>query len=101
MKQIINGKMYNTSTAQEICENSDGNGRGDFNFFEERLYKKKTGEFFLAGEGGPASKYRRASGNGYSGGSKIITLSEEGARAWLESAADSDLYEATFGEVAE
>jgi len=58
MKKIINGKRYDTETAQLIGSASYSN-RTDFRFWSEELYRKKTGEFFLYGEGGPASKVDR------------------------------------------
>lgn len=50
MKKIINGKKYDTESAQEICSRSSGH-YGDFHRVAETLYRKKTGEFFLYGEG--------------------------------------------------
>lgn len=40
MKQIINGKLYNTETASYI-----GSNRSDFHYFEEELYRKKQRNF--------------------------------------------------------
>lgn len=53
MKKIIDGKMYNTETAKE-CGTWDNCEYG-FNRVEETLYRKKTGEFFIHGEGGANS----------------------------------------------
>ena len=58
MKQVINGKFYNTETAQEICSYQYGYPR-DFDYILEELYRKKNGEFFLHTCGGPASRYHR------------------------------------------
>lgn len=41
MRKIINDKMYDTETAEKIATHS-----------VEVLYKKKTGEYFLARKGG-------------------------------------------------
>ena len=39
------------------------------------MYQKRTGEFFLFGRGGPASKYAQAQkNNGWSNGEKLIPL---------------------------
>ena len=57
MKKIINGKMYNTETAKEIGSWNNGRYRSDFYYVGETLYKKKTGELFVFGEGGAASRY--------------------------------------------
>ena len=55
MKKIINHKMYNTETAERLASSSNGYGYDDFRYMEEQLYRKKTGEFFLYGEGGALS----------------------------------------------
>ena len=101
MRTILNGKKYDTETAKEI--GSDGEGyRNDFRFFQETLYRKKTGEFFLYGEGGAMSRYAKSSGdNSWGYGEKIIPLSEKDAKAWAEKALSVEDYEALFGEVAE
>lgn len=62
MKKIIRGLMYNTETAKEMGWWSNGYSCNDFSYEEEHLYKKRTGEFFIYGWGGPKSKYARATG---------------------------------------
>ena len=62
MKKIINGKKYDTDTAQELASWDNGGGWRDFHHCEETLYRKKTGEFFLFGEGGPMTKYAVSTG---------------------------------------
>ncbi len=100
MRRIINGKKYDTETAELMAEYKISNRR-DFNFLEEELYRKKTGEFFLYGEGGANSKYREEVAlNEWSGGEAITPLSEDEAKRWVEAYAD-DEYEAIFGEVEE
>lgn len=101
MKQIINGKKYNTETAEIIDSWNNGLGSNDFNNLSETLYKKKTGEFFLEGEGGAATKYSVYSGNWSSGSSKIIPLTENEVREWLEEYSNAEIYEKLFGEIAE
>lgn len=101
MKKIINNKRYDTDTAREIGEYSYMNRR-DFAYFCETLYCKRTGEYFIYGEGGPASKYAETVGqNEWCGGERIIPMSYEKARAWAERHLDADDYEKEFGEVAE
>lgn len=100
MKKIINGKMYNTEIAKEIATWNNSYNRGDFNYCEETLYKKKTGEYFLYGEGGALSRYARSCGSsGSCGGSEFIPFSKTEAKEWMESNADADDYIAEFGEV--
>lgn len=102
MKQIINGRMYNTETAKEVGNYSSYGGWRDFSHYEESLYKKKTGEFFLYGEGGPMTEYAVPEGlNCWSGGSKIIPLTLDEAKTWAEKNLDADEYIEIFGEVEE
>lgn len=102
MKKIIDGKVYNTDTAKELASWSSPGGCRDFSHYEETLYQKRTGEFFLYGLGGPMTKYAVSAGqNSWSGGSKIIPLSWDAARDWAEKHLDADDYEAIFGEISE
>ena len=102
MKKIINGKLYDTETATRIASKSHGQGRRDFSYYEETLYRKRTGEYFLYGEGGPMSRYSVSRGlNEWSGGEKIIPLNFEKAREWGEENMDADDYQAEFGEIVE
>ena len=98
MKQIIGGKMYNTDTAEYLGDCSYSYP-GDFYYYEEELYRKKTGEFFLAGKGGPRSKYARScDGHGWSDGKKIIPITEDEARSWVEANSSIDDYICIFGD---
>lgn len=102
MKKIISGKVYDTDTAALKGEYSNGGNWRDFNHLEESLYLKRTGEFFLHGEGGPLTKYsERVDGNSWSGGSQIIPLSFREAREWAEEHLNADQYEGIFGKVEE
>lgn len=102
MKKIINGKLYNTETAQEVSSYSTNDSWSDFSHVEETLYKKRTGEYFLFGEGGPASKYaRRVESNSWSSGSAIIPLSYDDAKQWAGNHMDADDYMKEFGPVTE
>lgn len=102
MKKVINGKMYSTETATCVASWDNGRGCGDFNYIEESLYKKTTGEFFLHGEGGANTRYSRSCGsNSWCGGERIEPMSEKEAREWTEDHCSGDVYVEIFGEVAE
>jgi len=97
MKKIIGGKRYNTNTAK-ILGSAGYSHPGDFAFWVEYLYQKKTGEFFLHGTGGPMSKYaRRVSLNEWTGGEEIIPLSLEEAQKWAEKHLEVKEFELIFG----
>ena len=102
MKKIINNKMYNTETATHIESISYGRNRRDYSYYEESLYRKKTGEFFLYGSGGPASKYRKeVAPHSWESGEDIIPVTLEEVKRWCEMYISPDYYEEVFGPVEE
>ena len=101
MKKIINGKLYDTETARQVGAYSYGEGR-DFSAYGENLYRKRTGEYFLYGEGGPMTRYASHKGdNSWGWGEEISPLTLDAARQWAEKHMDADAYQAEFGPVAE
>lgn len=99
--KIINGRRYDTERAKEVGYNEHGY-KSDYNWCMETLYQKRTGEFFLHGEGHAASRYRVAINyNTYGPGSKIMPLTLAEAQEWAEQNLDVSEYEAIFGEVGE
>lgn len=100
MKKIIGGKRYDTDKAELIGSTSYGGGPRDFHHWSEELYRKRTGEFFLYGEGGPSSKYSvQVELNSWSGGERITPLTYDEAKEWVEKYLDADKYEELFGVV--
>jgi len=100
MRKIISNKMYDTETAKLLATGYSSNHMpGDFAYWTEELYRKRTGEYFLHGEGGPMSRYRRQiETNNWAGGEKIIPLSYDTAREWAERELSADEYIRLFGE---
>jgi len=99
VKRIIEGRMYNTETAKLLAGGSNGLPRNDFYYWEEDLYRTKSGAYFLHGRGGPASRYAVSSGqNSWSGGQQIIPLPAEQAREWAEEMLTAEEYAEIFGE---
>lgn len=102
MVKIINGKKYSTETAEREGFYSNSPGRNDFHWVEESLFKKRTGEFFLFCEGGPASIYCTwIDSHNRTSGDKIIPMTFEEARRWAEEHLEAEEYEEIFGEVEE
>lgn len=100
MKKIISGKRYDTEKAQEIGDAWHGGGPRDFHYYRETLYRKRTGEFFLYGTGNAASKYSRKVGiNEWAGDERLVPLTYDEAREWVEKELDADTYEELFGVV--
>lgn len=84
MRKIIDGKLYDTETAMEVGSSSHG-CQIDFNYYEETLYRKRNGEYFLAGYGNALSKYRVQVGvDRWDSGSAIFRMSFDEARKWAE-----------------
>ena len=97
MKKVIGGKVYDTATARELGYYEYSN-RGDFGYYREVLYQKRTGEFFLYGEGGGASRYaQRVEQSGWGWGERVIPLAIDAAREWVEKHLDGEDYERIFG----
>ena len=84
MKKIISNKVYDTNTAQKLGDWDNGHYTNDFAYCAETLYRKKTGEYFLHGEGHALSKYASHSGNSSGWGEKIIPMSYTEAQTWAE-----------------
>lgn len=102
MKKIINGRVYDTDTAKELGSWDNGLGSGDFAVEIETLYRKRTGEYFIYGWGGPASRYARQVGqSAWAAGERIMPLSYDDAREWAESHLEADDYIAIFGDPGE
>ena len=99
MKRVINGKLYNTDTAVELaCY--EANATDSLNYITERLYRKRTGEYFIHGEGGARTRYAAATSDGWNrGGEAIFPLSVDEARAWAEEHLPCDEFERILGAV--
>lgn len=101
MKRIIDGKLYNTDTAEFIGEASNTWRVSDYSYYHEELYRTKKGSFFLYGKGNGASKYRSYEGDGFGPGEKIVPCSVEDAKHWVENHMSPEDYEEVFGAVEE
>lgn len=96
MKRIINGKVYNTETSQCIA-GYDVNAADGLDYFSETLYRKKTGEYFLLGEGGARTIYAvHTEDYNWKGGSKIIPMTPDVAREWAEEHLSAEKYAEIF-----
>ena len=88
MRFIKNGRAYDTKTADEIYEISGGGEfPSDVCYWQTRLCRKKTGEFFLA-----FWPSIRSGDNNY-----VRPVSEKEAKCWLENNAPGNVYEEIFG----
>lgn len=95
MKKIIGGKKYDTDTAKRVGSFESGY-IGDFEWRNETLYQKATGEFFLAGKGGAKTRWASRAIDGYSSGEGILPLTLDEAREWAEEHLPVDEVEKLF-----
>lgn len=99
MKAIINGLRYDTAKAIKIGSACSSGGRSSSRWWDETLYRTpRSGRYFLAGEGGPASRWATSLGvgQGWNEGSGIRPLDEASAREWAEEYLSADEVEAGF-----
>lgn len=101
MKQIINGKTYNTDTALEVGYYWNGLGDSDFSNISEKLYKTPRGAWFLVGVGGAMTKYSCPCGNLTGGGGGIFPLTRAEALKWMETHGETEAIEMHFADVIE
>ena len=96
-KKVIGGKLYDTRKAKLIGVYANLNDDTDTSYYCECLYKKRTGEYFLYGTGGPLTKYAESLGGNLWGlGNIIIPLSYEEAKEFAEKNLMADIYESEF-----
>lgn len=101
MKQVIEGKIYNTDTATEVASYCYGNP-GDFEYEAETLYLTGKGNWFLYGEGGAKSKYSVSTGqNWWSGSNSIMPLTADQTKKWLEEHKQTEALLLHFGAILE
>jgi hypothetical protein len=105
MKAIINGKRFNSDTAIKIGEGGShwNVSRTDFSFWEATLYRTpRSGAYFLAGKGGPMTRWAKSAGNNsYTGSSGILPLARAEALEWAEKYLSPEEIEHGFSEVLE
>ena len=86
MRKLIDGKLYDTTTAEMIHGWDNGFPGSDFKSCSETLYRTKKGAWFLHGEGGPMSQYARSIDNNAMGfGEQIQPMDKDEVITWLES----------------
>jgi hypothetical protein len=97
MRKIIDGKIYDTNTAQKLCDIGNDEGQSQFTYDWTYLYRSPKGAFFIAGEGGPRSRWGERTSHGIGGGEGLKLVTEAEARELFELHGDPDLYEQVFG----
>ena len=101
MREIINGKLYDTDTATRIWKHEYGIP-GDDEYFSETLYQKESGELFLYGEGGAKSPYsEEVEDRLWEPGAAIISEQAFNAKEWVSRFCDASTYIKLFSPVPE
>ena len=104
MKSIINGKRYDTENAIKIGGADSGGSYTDFNHWWAELYRTpRSGRYFLAGQGGPMTRWARSvdCGNSRTGSEAIFEMTNAEALAWAEEYLETSDIEEHFAEVIE
>lgn len=84
MRQIIDRKVYDTNTAEQIGKHGSIVDKQDFHALAETLYKDTDGEYFLHCQGGAATQYATQTTDGTTYGEEIQVLTIEEALNWCE-----------------
>lgn len=96
MRKVIDRHLYDTDKARKLgkWETPDGYS---LDYIKETLYRTRSGQYFLHGYGGAATKYAQSLGlNSWGDGEQIIPLTEEIARIWAEQHLTPKAYEKAF-----
>ena len=87
MRKVIQGLIYNTDTAAEVCRVPCSLARTDFGWHRTTLYRTPRGRFFVAGEGGPLSRWgEKVAGNNWVAGSGLQAIGQAEACELMEAA---------------
>lgn len=92
MKKIIAGKKYDTDTATLVAACQNLSDETNIDYQHKALYKKRTGEYFVAVTGCERFRDRL---------SEVIPVSYDEARSFAERWMDADEWEREFGEVSD
>lgn len=99
MKKIIDGKLYNTETAELIHSWDNGIYGHDFRSRSKDLYLTKKGKWFIHHEGGAMTDMAVCCGsNNTCGSENIEAISEKDAFAFLSSHNGTEKAEKYFAE---
>lgn len=95
MKKVIQNRVYDTETAELVATYHD-------NTCAERLYRKRTGEFFIHGRGSSDhDDYAVWKGNRVTGSEQIKPLTPKRAMAWAAKHLNRQQYDDIFGSGAD
>ena len=82
--KIIDGKRYDTETAERICFAGNNHDRSDFRCLDVALYRTPKGAWFIEGFGGASSRFAHNTGNGFCGSEDLQVIEWADAREIME-----------------
>jgi hypothetical protein len=89
MIKVIDGRRYNTGTAEKVFGYWNGCSRSDFRFRTKHLYRTKNGAWFLHHDGGALSDMSVSVGsNGRGGSEDIEPVNDDDAFGFLQANSD-------------
>lgn len=98
MREVRNGKLYDTDTATLVAAWANGDDASNFDHCREELYISPGGNWFIEGWGGARSRYgERYSDGSYGSGGRIRPITAERAMRWLEKRQETEALMAYFG----
>ena len=97
MKRVIGGKQYNTETAKLVGNWTNGLNPTDYLYGEERLYRTRSGCYFLHCYGCPRSKSNPWESPEEEGLEKILPLNFQQAEQWARESLSIEGYQTAFG----
>lgn len=97
MRRVVDGKIYDTTKSSLVATIASRGTLADYEYEYTQLFRTKKGNFFLAGRGGPWSRWKRRSRNddGWIEGYGIQPVDHEQARELVQIFANHD-YDAIF-----
>lgn len=102
MRQVIEGKIYDTATATLLHEWDNGVMPGDFTYRGTKLYRTPRGNYFLHQFGGAMTDLATSCGdNSYSGSERLEVIDREAAIQFLEGHGGSEVLIAQFPDAVE
>jgi hypothetical protein len=85
LKRVINGKLYDTETAESLHFWSNGRTLTDFSYRSKELFRTKKGAYFIHHVGGPMTDMAKpVDSNTRTGGEDIEPITEKEAIKFLE-----------------
>jgi hypothetical protein len=85
IRRVIDGKIYDTRTADEVATIASLDyGRNDCRYEKTALFLTKKGAWFIAGEGGPLTRWREKVADGWTSGCGLELVTPQEAQRLLE-----------------